>query len=283
MTVFTQPDTPHWGGNRDIGRDRWGRPLVTPPGGGEPVGYTRCTTFIDKLSDKNNLIAWKARMTAIGVATHDDLALQVAACNPEDTKALNKLAGQAADAAGASRAATIGTQLHEATERHDLGQPTPPLGKYQAHLDAYTTATAGITWHAVEQFRVHDDLQIGGTADRVALIGNELFIADIKTGGLYDIGKMAMQLAVYARSTPYNPATGQREPDPHRVNQERGLLIHLSEKTGTCELHWLNLTLGWEGVLLAQRVDRWRRFHTNKATRGGMIQPYTNEPPAFTW
>ena len=39
----------------DIPRDHWNRPLVVPPGGGNPVPYTRCTTFIDPLEDQYNL------------------------------------------------------------------------------------------------------------------------------------------------------------------------------------------------------------------------------------
>lgn len=274
---FAQPDnttSPHWGGNRDIQRDRWGRPLVVPPDGGKPVGYTRCTTFVDALSDQSNLTAWKARMVAKGLTLREDLWMRAGSLDPDLDKAeMGHIVEDAAQAAGSSRAADIGTQLHEATERHDLGQDIGPIGTYKRHLDAYINATRNITWHAIEQFRVCDELQIGGTADRVALIDGSLVIADIKTGGLWDVGKMAQQLAVYAHSVPYNPQTGQREADPYPVNTEMGLLIHLQEKTGECDLYWLNLTIGWEGVQLSARVRQWRQFHKNKATRGNILAP----------
>lgn len=272
--LFTQPDQgQHWGGNKDISRDRWGRPLVTPPDGGKPTGYTRCTTFVDALSDKSNLMAWKARMAAIGLAQRDDLLIQVAQHDPEDKKGLDRLVNQAADIAGASRSADIGTQLHEAAEKHDQGLPVGPLGKFQADLDAYITATADIRWTAFEQFRVHDDLKIGGTADRVAVINGQSVIADIKTGGLYDVGKMAMQMAVYARSKIYDLGTGHRSEDTPPMNLDMALLIHLPQGTGTCELYWLNLSAGWDAVLLAKRVREWRKFHNNKTTRGQVITP----------
>lgn len=274
MPTFAQPDTPHWGGNRDIERDRWGRPLVVPPDGGKPIGYTRCTTFVDALSDQSNLMAWKQRMTALGLAQRDDLMLKMAGLDPDGDKGkLNALCEDAANSAGATRSAEVGTQLHEATERHDRGETVGALGKYQGHLDAYIEATRGIEWTAVEQFRVNDDYQIGGTTDRVALIDGKSVIADLKTGGLYDVGKMAMQLAVYSRSVPYNPETNQREADPAPVDTDRGLLIHLEEKTGQCNLYWLNLNAGWEAVGLAAKVRQWRRFHSNKSTRPNIIQP----------
>lgn len=274
--TFAQPDntTPHWGGNRDIQRDRWGRPLVTPPDGGKPIGYTRCTTFVDALSDQSNLIKWHGRMVARGITLRDDLMLKAAQLDPEQDKTpLNTLCEEAANAAGASRAAEVGTQLHEATERHDLGHEVGPLGRYKTHLDAYIEATKGIHFVAVEQFRVNDNYQIGGTADRVALINGKHVICDIKTGGLYDIGKMQMQLAVYAHSTPYDPETNKRQPDAAPVDLDRGLLIHLSEKTGQCELQWLNLRIGWEGVDLAAKVRQWRKFTKNKATRDQILAP----------
>lgn len=275
--TFAQPDTQHWGGNRDIERDNFGRPLIVPPGGGKPKAYTRCTTFVDALSDKSNLMAWKARMAALGLARSDDLMLQIAGHDPDDKKGLDRLVDQAANLAGASRGANIGTQIHEATEKYDRGEELPPLGKFQADVDAYIQATRGLEVAAVEQFRVHDDLHIGGTADRLFLIDGKLTIADIKTGGLWDVGKMAMQLAVYANSVPYNPETNTREVDPHPVDTTRGLLIHLPEGKGTCDLYWLNLQVGMEAVHLAAEVRRWRRFHKNKATRQEVIVDCTPE------
>ena len=48
-------------------RDRWGRYLVLPPGAAKPVGYTRATTVAKTLDEQSNLVAWKARMVALGL------------------------------------------------------------------------------------------------------------------------------------------------------------------------------------------------------------------------
>jgi hypothetical protein len=45
----------------DIARDHYGRPLITPLGGGKPVGYTRTTTYVSALEDTYNLEQWKCR------------------------------------------------------------------------------------------------------------------------------------------------------------------------------------------------------------------------------
>ena len=49
-------------------RDRWGRPLIVPVGGGKAVGYKRTTTFIDVLDDKTALKDWANRIVVTGVA-----------------------------------------------------------------------------------------------------------------------------------------------------------------------------------------------------------------------
>lgn len=277
MTGFAQPDQPHWGGNKDIQRDRWGRPLVTPPEGGKPVGYTRCTTFIDSLSDKTNLMQWKMRLVAQGLSQRDDLLLRVGQTPPDDKTAFNKLVNEAADVAGMSAAAELGTQIHEATERFDHQREVGPLGKYQPDLDAYAINTLPIEYLAIEQFRVQDNLQIGGTADRIAKIDGKSVVCDIKTGGLYDVGKMAMQLAVYAHSVPYDPATGQRGQDTPPMDTERGLLIHLPAGQGECTLYWLNLNAGWQAVQIAHQVREWRKFADRKATRDQLMAPYNQK------
>jgi hypothetical protein len=61
MTItFSTLDKP----SSDIKRDRWGRPLITPPDGGKPVPYTRVSTLAKALDDKTALMRWKQRQTA---------------------------------------------------------------------------------------------------------------------------------------------------------------------------------------------------------------------------
>ena len=52
----------------ELPRDRWGRPLITPPDGTTPVPYTRVTTFAKAVEDTYHLGRWAERMVALGMA-----------------------------------------------------------------------------------------------------------------------------------------------------------------------------------------------------------------------
>lgn len=242
-----------------IPRDRWGRPLVVPPGGGKPTAYTRCTTFVDVLDDKYNLQQWQQRMVAIGLADRPDLLLAVSA-HRDDKRELNSITSKARDAAAAGAAATTGTALHALTERVDRGEELPAIPQaYRADLEAYREATVGLEPVAIEQFVVEDGHKIGGTRDRLVRHQGRLYVADVKTGSVdYGAMKIAMQLAVYARSTPYNHATGVRTPVGEDVDTDRALVIHLPAGQGRCELRWIDIARGWSAVETAAEVRRWR-------------------------
>ncbi|WP_017974333.1 PD-(D/E)XK nuclease family protein [Actinopolyspora halophila] len=240
-------------------RDRYGRPLVTPPDGGKPVAYTRCTTFVDVLDDKYNLTQWEKRMVAVGLADRADLLLAVAA-HRDDKRKLNDLTKSAKEAALASAASTTGTALHTLTERIDRGLSLPALPREaRADLEAYRHTTAGLTPHAIEQFCVLDTMHVGGTPDRVVEHLGRFYIADVKTGNI-DFGamKIAMQMATYARSTPYDHTTQTRFPWPGEIDQNWALVIHLPAGSGTCELRWIDISAGWDAVLVASQVRQWR-------------------------
>lgn len=239
-----------------VQRDRWGRPLVIPPGGGKPVPYRRCTTFIDVLDDRHALERWKQRQVAIGMATRHDLVLKAASA-AGDKKLLDEVCAAATEAAGASMAATTGSAVHAITEQVDRGQtPAIPPG-VQADIDAYVEATTGLRMAEIEVFVVNDTLRVGGTFDRIVEHAGRRYVADIKTGNVdYNKGKIAMQLAVYAGSQRYNPATGERE--PLHVDQDQGLVIHLPAGAGKCTVWWVSLADGRTGVDIARRVWEWR-------------------------
>ena len=74
---------------QEIARDRYGRPLIVPKGGGKPVAYTRATTIANSLDDPSALTAWKMRMAAIGLTVRSDLLLAISAAQ-EDKMAINK-------------------------------------------------------------------------------------------------------------------------------------------------------------------------------------------------
>jgi hypothetical protein len=249
-----------------VPRDRWQRPLVIPRGGGTPVAYTRCTTYVGVLEDTYNLARWQQRMVALGLASRPDLLLAVSA-HSDDKAQLNQICVDAQEAAAAHAAATTGTALHALTERLDRGLPVGVIPEaYQADLAAYEKATVELTPVEIETFTVLDTLQIGGTPDRVVEFRGDRYIADVKTGSIeYGMGKIAMQLAVYSRSSLYNPTNGQRA--GLRVNQNNAIVIHLPAGEGRCELHWVNIAAGWEAVKLATSVRAWR-------ARSGLSMPF---------
>lgn len=250
MTIVTPEPT--------IDRDRFGRPMVIPPNGGKKVPYQRCTSFIDVISDKWNLQKWEKRMVATGLATRADLLLSVSA-HLNDKDALDRICEDAKEAAKASAAATTGTALHALTELVDRGQELPPLPESaSADLAAYQAATTELSAVHIEQFMVLDSYRIGGTPDRVVKYDGKRYIADLKTGSIeWDPGKIAAQLAIYARAQTYDIATGAR--GRHDADLERGIIIHLPAGSGECRLYWVDLIAGWQDVILARNVREARK------------------------
>jgi hypothetical protein len=259
VTIVTPPPA--------IPRDHYGRPLVTPPGGGKPVAYTRATTFIDCIEDRYNLQKWMQRMVALGLASRPDLLLSVSA-HRDDKSKLDRICENAREASAANAAATTGTALHALTELMDRGQDLP-VGlspAVMASLEAYREATKDLTATHIEQFCVQDPLKIGGTPDRVVKYQKTSYIADLKTGSIeWGILKIAMQLSVYARSHTYDVATGVR--GDHNASIERGLVIHLpvveDPKDARCDLFWVDLLEGWNSVVIARNVREKRKLKFN--------------------
>jgi hypothetical protein len=253
MTGFETVKTP-------ISRDRWGRPLVTPPGGGKPVPYTRATTFVDCLDDKSNLTKWMQRELLRGVAKAPDLMLRVAA-SIDDDKAIQKIADDALEVARTGSKADIGTALHALTETVDMGGDISAVpAQYRPDLEAYAQLMRGVDIASTETFTVLDQYQVGGTHDRrlrFPALGETPVIGDVKTGRIdYGLGKIAMQLAVYAHSLIYD--NGQRR--PMDVRTDLAVVIHLPAGAGTAEFVWLDITDAWQHIDLAAQVRAWRKL-----------------------
>lgn len=245
--------------NTEIPRDRYGRPMVMAAVGTKRVSYRRTTTFVGCLEDTYNLMAWKNRQVAIGLGQRPDLVLAAASSDPDDKKRFNEITEKACEHALSSASATTGTSLHALTERLDRGQklghvPDP----YGADLKAYEKATTGIEFTSIEAFRVHDEWKVAGTTDRVGYYNGRLTIMDIKTGSIDFPHKMAMQLAMYARSTPYDIGTDKRGTDPAPIDLNTGIIIHLPAGQGVCDLYEIDIAKGWGACLIAQQVWAWR-------------------------
>lgn len=242
----------------DVPRDRWKRPLIVPPHGGDPVPYTRTTTLVGAIDDTHGLMAWKSRMTALGLSVRPDLLLSVTA-NRDDKRELDAITEKAQEAAGAGNAANTGSALHILTEAVDRGEKLPPLpDSARRDLDAFRRATAPLEVVAIEKFVVNDEVNAAGTTDRIYRLGGQLFIGDTKTGSIeLGILKIAAQLATYARSKGYDITTGARH--DLGVSLDWGLIVHLPAGKATCTIHWVNLQIGWQAAQLALAVRELRK------------------------
>ena len=247
--------------NAEIPRDRWGRPMILPPKGTKRIAYRRTTTFVGCLDDTNGLMKWMSRQVAYGMGQRKDLVLAAAAADPADKKKIGEIADKAAEHAKgvAGDAAETGTALHSLTERIDRGGPLGVIPQeYQADIDAYQKATEAIKYLGIETFRVHDDWKVAGTADRIGIFKGRPMIMDIKTGSVDYPHKMAMQLAMYAHSVPYDIATDRRGVDLEPVDQNYGIIIHLPAGQGRCDLYEIDIAKGWGACLIARQVWDWR-------------------------
>jgi hypothetical protein len=206
-------------------------------------------------------------MVLVGAA-HDSAlvgrARQLDPLDPAGKRALNGLAEQATALAGAHTKREKGTHLHKLSEYVDRGEALPGASDQDVtDMAAYKAATLHLDVVHVERLVVIDALTVAGTPDRICFYtgpgpNGEPFagnvITDLKTGSVEHGGlKMAMQLAVYSRGQFYDHLTKARSPLPD-VSQEWGLIIHLPAGSGQCTVYWIDLSVGWEGALVAQQV-----------------------------
>ena len=261
-------ETAHPGGDATIPRDRWGRPLIPPRGGGKPQPYTRVTTLAGTLDDTRNLMQWHGRMVALGLAQRPDLLALASTTSPDDKQVLNGIAEDAAAAAGSRSSANVGTALHTYMERIDTGQPLgvvpaelkPPLRGYVELRKAH-----GFNVLACELFLAHEGLQVAGTTDAIIEMGGQRFIADRKTGSSVDYSarSIAVQLACYAGGTRYSAEGGWADEslvDEYGVSQEVAWVIHVPQDGGgQAWLRPVDIAAGRKAAQVAKWVREWRK------------------------
>lgn len=262
----------------EIPRDRWGRPEIVPPEGGEPVGYTRVSTLAKTLDDMNGLMAWCERKAVEGMVRRPDLLTRAAGViangSPDDDyqlkRQMNVICKEAKEAAGASRGASSGTGFHALTEAIDRGmEPKFVPDADRGRLDDYRRALHGYKALEVELFCVNDELRAAGTFDRLLLCpDSRVRVADLKSGKSEAAYPFAtcVQISTYAHSLRYDPETGDRSPLHAALDLTTGLLIHLPP-SGGCTVIPLDLELGWEAAQLATRVRAMRALKAEEIIR----------------
>ncbi len=245
----------------EVPRDRWGRPEI------DGTSYTRTSTLAKTLDDQSNLIAWKARMTALGLAKSPDLIGLAATATEKDRTLLNDVVERATDRAGAGSGRDLGTSIHAVTEALDYNEPVDNLptdlvddGRaYQRCCESL-----GLVPVLAETFVVSGQYGAAGTFDRLLTDGKTYFIGDVKTGKLganidyvtkYSGLAWAIQLAVYSAGRPWNDGwqtwEGLGAGDP---SVEKGVIFQIPRGSGTCNPVWIDLSVGHRAARLAAEV-----------------------------
>lgn len=261
----------HEGACRD-GRDA---PRIVLPDG-EVRSYARASSWGKPLEDLNALMGWKCRVTLLGCVVKPSLVDRAAAVADKDyaRDALQAIANEALELGGAHEQANRGTAVHGLTDLVDTGRwdelgALPDtirrdLVAYRNSLDEYEAEPLSI-----ETFVVQDDLRVAGTFDRLLRMpdhpcktcGSVVYIGDLKTSKTANYPhSWAVQLAVYANSTPYDIESRTRvswlpeQPCPHRA-----VLIHLPALQAECVLYWIDIETGWNtATILVPAVKAWR-------------------------
>lgn len=234
-------------------RDGYKRPLIVPPEGGDPIPYTRVSTFAGYLDNGKGLAKWQNRNIALGIARHDDLRRMVAALAYGDADldehietALCRMDDKAA----------WGTAVHSFTEP----DPSPFIPEEMAaDVQSYADVTAALALTPVhtELFVVNDTLKVAGTLDHVydcPRYGRP--VADKKTGKK-KAQSVAIQLACYGGSVIYDPTTNVRT--PLDANPDTGLLVHIPKQEGRTEVFPVDLEKGRQAARLALAVQEFNR------------------------
>lgn len=248
-----------------------GRYVLTDPRTGEERHFTRATNFAESLEDQTGIKRWSQRMVAVGVAQRPDMIALAQALDPDnedDKRELNKLCWNATLVARGDVRANVGTALHKLTERVDKGElalKDVPRAQ-RPDIDAYIAlkASFGIQTRPdyVERITVLPDYEVAGTIDRIVRWHNDVYIADLKTGNDIEkgIGKIALQLALYAHGEGlWNATSGTWEPMPS-VNGLTGMIMHVpAGEPERASLWHVDIARGWSAVQLAAEVRDWRK------------------------
>lgn len=255
-----------------------GQYLVLPPKAKKETGYTRTSNVAKLLEDGNSLINWRVRQTMQGLVKRPDLVKMVQA-HPGDKAALDRIAGDALEAAESSAGANSGTALHSVLHQWGEGRPVnllegSELRKDMEAVEAYFTANNLFPLQGwCEHMVVHHKVKVAGTFDLLLDLAdtpddsNDIVLADYKTTKEdsigYAFGAWAIQLAIYSHGVAYvqDPKPGfEREvPWPDRFNPERGLIVHAPAGAAMCTIYEVDLKAGWEAAKHAFFAREWRK------------------------
>lgn len=277
-TMFDQyadaPGTPE--PEHGLQRDRWGRPLIVPPGGGDRVPYTRMSTLAGMLDNMEGIHTWEMRLLARGLGTSPDLVGMLAGVPPiSGNKRLDSVSNaqidpiieRALDRAGRDVKADYGTAVHALT---DPGTPREyaPTPEMASDVEAFDHAMRTTTQVLSETFVVNDRLKAAGTFDESRrYLGLGHILGDKKTGKFKPVA-CGVQLAGYRDSMIYDPYTDERTPLPDDLSDEWVATIHIPYGEKTCDVFLMPLDLCNQLANLAAEVRDKRQWGSVRSDAG---------------
>lgn len=241
------------------------------------VRYRRASKAGEILDDEFNLWDWKRRTEIVGAAQRPELMALVSTLNPEtDKKQLRNICEQCLEAGKGMKRSIQGTAVHSMFDHVDRNDSWAPAPQFQAVVDAYINCLQayGLVAEDIEVKCVNDRFRLAGTLDRryrttralvspdqtVIPIGSYL-VGDTKTGTTleYSAGTYSTQIAGYVDSVRYDTHTDERIPFEPANYPDWALIVHAIPEAGTCELHWVDVQAGRQGLALADQVREWRK------------------------
>lgn len=211
---------------------------------------------------------------------------------------LNRVGQRAQDLAGAKVPANWGTEMHSCIERLSRDEITldEVPKKYRREVRAWAAAMQRAELSAVPHLierRVAVPLYgTAGTLDQVDRVhrgrsirlGNRIvrlnagdhLVGDVKSGRDLDYGwgEISIQMSIYAHGL-REGKVARWDPDADEgegawlwedigipaksVRPDVGVVMHVPIGSGTCTLHWIDLSEGWKAVQLCEAVRDWRR------------------------
>jgi hypothetical protein len=235
-----------------IARNGRGSPII----GGKT--YPRVTTLIGRGEDKSGLMNYMMQTGIEGVYDSPDLQAAYAVLDLSDRKAKTAFFDKVKARARSDAKATIGTAVHEVTERLDRGEDISGLPKVltdDAHAYRATVLRLGLVPLAAELFVVNQDIGNGaaGTLDRLfSTPSGDTIIGDLKTSGnansvKYSLSSWAAQCAVYARGKPVldGKIVEWEELGLPAPSLTSGVVVHVVQGKAISKGYSVNLEDGW--------------------------------------
>jgi hypothetical protein len=221
------------------------------------------TTILSGGVPKPALLPWGIKMVAEGAVEAVRSGALVPMVDQDADAAVKFLKGL--PYAQRDRAASLGTEIHEAIEILAQGKPWPdwPL-PIRPHMERFREWAEGAQpeWIASEATVYNRTQAYAGTLDLIARIAGQVVLADVKTGkAIYP--EVALQLSAYRHAEFMGLPDGTEEPMPP---VDGALALHLTAEACT-EVHVRTDDDVFQAFLFAREVFRWQE-ETSKTVIG---------------